>query len=546
MKYISWFSGIGGFDLALNRSGMTCVGACEINPFARRVYEARFGNPWFPADISTVAADEIPDADLWCGGSPCVGFSIAGLRGGLEDPRSGLLRSWMDLVAARKPRFLLFENVPGIFSVNDGRDWGEFLARLDEIGYSGAWRVLNAQYFGVPQRRRRVFLIAEREDSKAGIALFEDGEPLSESLFRKGYIWDGGQTSFFGGGEPSRPMWGSAGKWAAGRCSTTAWSEAPEKPAPSSLAALLEHKEVPSRFFLSPRAAAGIVRRAARRGRKLPATLLTALGGRETLDILESTSASLPIDRQETMGALLRGYGNGSELHPDRMGRDCNQLVLGRLPASPANQKEVDNAPIGALTSLPVGTGWRVCADAAAAGHLIPVAPFVQQAMSAKWAKGTSGPSGDEYHNLVPMAEVISFDLAQITSPENRTRPEPGQPAPSLAATNSIHVAAVTGVASTLRAADGHHGRSSPRGDGSDNLVAVRSSVRRMTPLECERLQGLPDGHTCVCGVTPYSTAYSTAACTCPDSGRYRVCGNSVAVPVVEWIARRLAHALIE
>lgn len=165
LRVIDWFSGIGGFHLAFSRAGHQIVGACELNPFTRRVYAKRFGAPaWFPSDITEVAPNDIPEADLWVAGSPCQGFSHAGLGHGLDDPRSGLLRRLLYLLAQRRPRFFLLENVPGILTANGGRDFGELLATLDWLGYVGAWTTLDARYFGVAQRRRRVFLVAGTGD----------------------------------------------------------------------------------------------------------------------------------------------------------------------------------------------------------------------------------------------------------------------------------------------------------------------------------------------------------------------------------------------
>lgn len=178
MRAISWFSGIGGFDLALKRAGHEIVGACEIDRFARRVYAARLGAPaWFPEDIRDAEAASIPEADFWCGGFPCQDVSIAGRRRGISGARSGLIWRLLALASERRPAYLLLENVPGLLSGADGDldgdDVGEpangpvswFGALLEALVESGfpdvAWRVLDARWF-VPQRRARVFILARR------------------------------------------------------------------------------------------------------------------------------------------------------------------------------------------------------------------------------------------------------------------------------------------------------------------------------------------------------------------------------------------------
>ena len=162
MRFADFFSGIGGFRLGLERTGHECVYSCEIDDFCREVQHERFGREPEGRDINEVRASDIPDADLWCGGFPCQGNSTAGQRKGLADPRSGLIGRFLDLVGEKKPTWLFLENVPGLLSVNKGEDWQTIFRRMAELGYVGAWRILDAQYLGVPQRRRRVFVVARR------------------------------------------------------------------------------------------------------------------------------------------------------------------------------------------------------------------------------------------------------------------------------------------------------------------------------------------------------------------------------------------------
>lgn len=161
MKAISFFAGVGGFDLGLRAAGHEIVGACELDDYARRVYAARFGEPaWFPTDILAVQPEGIPEADLWCGGPPCQSFSIAGARGGMEDARGNLFLHFIALAAVCQPHTLLIENVGGLLSSSEGRDFGAILAALVAQGRRVAWTTLDARYFGVAQRRRRVFFVA--------------------------------------------------------------------------------------------------------------------------------------------------------------------------------------------------------------------------------------------------------------------------------------------------------------------------------------------------------------------------------------------------
>lgn len=197
----SLFDGIGGWLLAARHAGVTPIWASEIEPFPCSVTARHFPDVKQLGDITQINPDEIEPVDIICAGSPCQDLSIAGKRKGLDGERSGLFRTAVDLVrrmrertAGKYPRFFVWENVPGAFSSNRGMD---FQAVLEEIGESEipmpqgnrwapaglvqfpgaeiAWRVLDAQYWGVPQRRKRIFLVADfaAHDRRAGEILFE-------------------------------------------------------------------------------------------------------------------------------------------------------------------------------------------------------------------------------------------------------------------------------------------------------------------------------------------------------------------------------------
>lgn len=159
MRYCSFFSGIGGFELALDAAGFQHVFSCEIEPFCNEVFKARWGHECEAKDITRLKPEEIPDADLWVGGFPCQDLSVAGKRGGIKANRSGLVWRFLELAKVRRPHTLWLENVPGLLSSEVGRDFALLLREMESIGYVGTWRVLDAQYQGVPQRRRRVFVV---------------------------------------------------------------------------------------------------------------------------------------------------------------------------------------------------------------------------------------------------------------------------------------------------------------------------------------------------------------------------------------------------
>lgn len=391
---VSLFAGIGGIDLALQRSGVKVVAAVEIDEAARGILARHFPETRLFSDVREVtgaglrAAGLVPERGIIAAGWPCQGNSVAGRRRGLADPRSGLWAHVLRLLAETGAAWFLGENVPGLLSVNGGADFGSVLAGLAGLGMGFCWRVLDAQHFGVPQRRRRVLIVGRAGDRDARL-------PVQVLL------------------EPE----GSAGHPAAG-------------------------------------------------GETRPRAAATA--GRSADD------ARPGIDFVGTLGT-------GAPRGGFRVGAD--EAAAGQLVA---------------VTTLQGGgrRGHRIDAEGAAGGHLIPL------------------------------------DLAQITSGENRSNPQPGDPVGTLAATGQPAVARLRPMAFNPQAGgsvDHVSYGEIPTALQASQITGVQTAaaVRRLTPVECERLQGFPDGWT---------EGQS-------DSARYRQLGNSVAVPCLEWVGRRLVAA---
>ena len=171
IRYIDLFSGIGGFREGLTRAGsFTCMGHCEIDKFAEKSYRALFETKgeWFCSDIRKTDPDEIPEFDLLCAGFPCQPFSIAGNLGGFSDPRGSLFFEIARLAQARKPAYLLLENVPNLLSHDGGRTFAAILHALDGLGYGLEWQVLNSSDFGVPQSRKRLYLVGYLDERCRG------------------------------------------------------------------------------------------------------------------------------------------------------------------------------------------------------------------------------------------------------------------------------------------------------------------------------------------------------------------------------------------
>ena len=321
MRYLSVCSGIEAASVAWESLGWTPIAFAEIERFPSQVLAHRFPGVQNLGDMTRYKDWNIDrdTVDLIVGGTPCQSFSVAGLRKGLEDPRGNLALTFLGMVDHYRPEWVIWENVPGVLSSSGGRDFGSFLGALGQLGYGFAYRVLDAQYFGVPQRRRRVFVVAH---------------------------------------------------------------------------------------------SSGDSRRAAK-------------------ILLEPESLS----------------GNHNQ------SKQARQSIAG-----------------GTITG----------------------------SVSSKWAKGTGGPAGDECYNLVPV-------MYQHNQTDARLKEEPRTSQTVL----------------------------SRWGTGGGHTPIVRHSikVRKLTPVECERLQGFPDDWTDISANTP-------------DSPRYKVIGNSMAVPVMRWIGKRIAGIL--
>lgn len=183
------FAGIGGFRAGLTRvGGFQCVGHCEIDKYAdasyRAIHDIGKEERYYP-DAREINPSDLPDFDLLCGGFPCQAFSLAGRRKGFEDARGTLFFEIARLAQAKRPSYLLLENVPGLLSHDGGRTFSAILATLNDLGYFVEWTVLNSKHFGVPQSRRRVFIICYLDPRCAGkiLPVFgTDGKALIQIL----------------------------------------------------------------------------------------------------------------------------------------------------------------------------------------------------------------------------------------------------------------------------------------------------------------------------------------------------------------------------
>ncbi len=166
MTYASLFAGVGGFDLALNRLGHTCVYANEWDKYASLTYEKNFGHKPDTRDITTVDASDIPDHDILCAGFPCQAFSGAGYRKGFDDTRGTLFFEVARIIKEKRPRYFLLENVSGILTHDEGRTFKTVLSTLEKLGYECEWMVFDSWYFKTAPRKR-VYIFGTDRQRKA-------------------------------------------------------------------------------------------------------------------------------------------------------------------------------------------------------------------------------------------------------------------------------------------------------------------------------------------------------------------------------------------
>jgi len=200
VKYLSVCSGIEAATVAWHHMGWQPVAFSDIEPFPSAVLAHHYPHVPNLGDMTKFEEWNLEPIDLLVGGTPCQSFSVAGLRKGLADPRGNLMLTFLAIAQRQRPRWIVWENVPGVLSSNGGRDFGTFLRALGELGYGFAYRVLDAQWFGVAQRRRRVFVVGCLGDwQRAAQVLFEresvrrDSAPSRE----KGQATTGGTARCF-------------------------------------------------------------------------------------------------------------------------------------------------------------------------------------------------------------------------------------------------------------------------------------------------------------------------------------------------------------
>lgn len=411
LTFGSLFAGIGGFDKGFHDAGMRCAWQAEIDQAARGVLARRTPDVPRYADIRDCGAHNLTPVDVICGGFPCQDLSVAGRRTGLAGARSGLFYEMTRIVDELRPMLLVWENVPGLLSSNSGRDFASVLVELERVGYSGCWTTLDAQWFGLAQRRQRVFGVFARGDIGAAVC----AEILSLA---------------------ARLPWNT-------------------------------EKGRAKRARVAPTLESGTNQTG---GTRPPGT---------TVDTAESLIA----------------YALNSH--------------AGAADADVSNRNHASGGPVSMGVSENLAFSLR-------GGRTQNVAFGGNDTRGERAVSSALTNHGSGRYDF----ESETFVAATLNSGGNNGgfRTEPGE-----------HLVFQQNQRNEVRDLGGIAGAlPSQPGMKQQNYLKESFGVRRLTPLECERLQGFPDGWTD----------------GQPDSARYRQLGNAVAVPVARWIGQRIVAVL--
>ena len=489
MRYGSVCSGVEAASLAWEPLGWECAFVSEIEKFPAAVLAHHYPNV---PNLGDMTAHDFADRcleqgpiNVLVGGTPCQSFSVAGLRGGLDDERGNLALEFCRLADRLAPRYIVWENVPGVLSSSKGRDFGSIVGALGQLGYNLAWRILDAQNFGVPQRRRRVFLVGHlgAEQRGAAAVLFEQhclqGHPAPSREAREDLASNAGEgftaSSFGKYAEGCRTLRRDGGDLGGGSETLTIWRGSDQANAET-----VEGQ-------------AGTLN--CNKGQQ---------GGNAALPYFRATGRSSYTEAEsaEALRACAAKHG------------DTDLVVSGEVVGTVTARKGRNNG----IANDDVQAGHLICVNAretpvSESGKDLPLGAQDRGHAIAFQATGDrANPSIGVYDEVMPTipANPMSDRGAAVAFAENQR----GELRTSEVVTN-------------ITSGGGKPCPSFP-------AVLQPMQVRRLTPRECERLQGMPDDWTKI----PWR---KKDAEDCPDGPRYKAIGNSMAVPVMRWIGERIA-----
>jgi DNA (cytosine-5)-methyltransferase 1 len=455
-------------------------------------------------------ADERP-IDLLVGGTPCQSFSVAGLRKGLADPRGNLMLTFLSIADKFRPKWVVWENVPGVLSSNGGKDFGTFLGALGELGYGFAYRVLDAQHFGVAQRRRRVFVVGYLGDWRVAAAVLFERESLQgntkPSRKKREEVTSDAEGSV-----------GEAGQVVIDRAAFNQGENARFEPR-------IEIEETMSSLVArGPHAVAQPI--AFEPGK------MQRLGYGYSDNGTSPTLRSEPGDNQLAVVQPI-AIQDVRPIEKAQNGRGWNDDGTSYTVDTKATQGVAQ--PIAFNERQQAQTVTENCANTLSATDYKGV-QCVAQPIAIDWrtAQVDQGITQTLKTDLAKMSgPCIAVDTYNYTTNDHTTQTIRSQ-------SDTEHIGAVLqpiAVDVYNQSIDGQTSATITEAVGGTNTsgpkVMHSMAIRRLTPKECERLQGFPDDWTKI----PYR---NKPADQCPDGPRYKACGNSMAVPVMRWIGERI------
>jgi DNA (cytosine-5)-methyltransferase 1 len=492
MKYGSVCSGIEAASVAWHDLGWEPQWFSEIEQFPSEVLKHRFPDVPNLGDMTQLTQNPTfneRSIDLLVGGTPCQSFSVAGLRKGLADPRGNLMLTFLALADAKKPKWIVWENVPGVLSSNGGRDFGTFLGALGELGYGFAYRVLDAQYFGVAQRRRRVFVVGYLGDWRVAAAVLFERESLQ------------------GNTKPSRK----------------------------------KREEVTANAQGSVGEAGQVVIDRAAFNQGENAQYEPRIEKGETMSSLVAKgphAVAQPIAFEPgKMQRLGYGYSDNGTSPTLRSEPGDNQLAVAQ-PIAIQDVRPIEKAQNGrgwnddgtsytVDTKATQGVAQPLYYESHPQDSRVNGPKDVADTVSANYGMGGG--------NTPLVQQPIAVDTYNYTTNDHTTQTIRSQ-------SDTEHIGAVLqpiAVDVYNQSIDGQTSATITEAVGGTNTsgpkVMHSMAIRRLTPKECERLQGFPDDWTKI----PYRNKPSDQ---CPDGPRYKACGNSMAVPVMRWIGQRIQY----
>ena len=452
LKYGSVCSGVEAATVAWHDLGFEPQWFSEVDAFPSAVLQHHYPNIPNHGDMTKFKEwNNDKTIDLLVGGTPCQSFSVAGLRKGLSDPRGNLMLTYLSMAEQLKPKWLVWENVPGVLSSNGGRDFATFLTAMGKIGYGFAYRVLDAQYFGVPQRRRRVFVVGCLGDWRSAASVLFEPESLS------------------GHSAPSREK--------RQRVAPTVSTGAPFSRTGNS------RVEADALVFGAQNSASQ---------------------GDGVSDNISPTLDTSKIPAVSYTSSSFGGYHEG----------------VGTVRASGGD----------------LGGGSETLAVTPKSGsHWDGDFPHPTLTQSAKGSGGIGASNqeifGGRGAGLVAKCLTTRTGSAYNPTDETLVPTKATGDATDLVSTGSPVV--FTATADCLTAAYATKWNGNASADNGSLFAKQGAQVRRLTPRECERLQGFKDDYTQISwrGKEPED---------CPNGHRYKAMGNSMAVPVMRWIGERI------